>query len=82
MLTVDGEEASAVRSTSALVINTGGTYHLGGEGERSTVDAAHLPFFYWVGKQMAQACLCRRGMLGGLWVAYISLMRSCCSRNC
>lgn len=33
MLTVDGEEASAVRSTSALIINTGGTYHLGGEGQ-------------------------------------------------
>lgn len=33
MLTVDGEEASAVQSTAALVINTGGTYHLGGEGQ-------------------------------------------------
>lgn len=42
MLTVDGEEASAVRSTSALVINTGGTYHLGGEGQHNTVDAARL----------------------------------------
>ncbi|XP_039646390.1 contactin-associated protein-like 2a isoform X2 [Perca fluviatilis] len=30
MLTVDGEEASAVRSTSPLTITTGGTYHLGG----------------------------------------------------
>ncbi|KAM8732065.1 contactin-associated protein-like 2a [Acanthopagrus schlegelii] len=30
MLTIDGEEASAVRSTSPLAITTGGTYHLGG----------------------------------------------------
>ncbi|KAM6976563.1 contactin-associated protein-like 2a [Aplochiton taeniatus] len=30
MLTVDGDEASAVRSTSPLAIATGGTYHLGG----------------------------------------------------
>uniref|UniRef100_A0A8C7ZA99 Contactin associated protein 2 n=1 Tax=Oryzias sinensis TaxID=183150 RepID=A0A8C7ZA99_9TELE len=30
MLTVDGEETSAVRSTSPLSINTGRTYHLGG----------------------------------------------------
>nr|XP_046227575.1 contactin-associated protein-like 2a [Scatophagus argus] len=30
MLTIDGEEASAVRSTSPLTVNTGGTYHLGG----------------------------------------------------
>ncbi|XP_029313436.1 LOW QUALITY PROTEIN: contactin-associated protein-like 2a [Cottoperca gobio] len=30
MLTIDGEEASAVRSTSPLSIATGGTYHLGG----------------------------------------------------
>ncbi|XP_034717475.1 contactin-associated protein-like 2a isoform X2 [Etheostoma cragini] len=30
MLTIDGEEASAVRSTSPLSITTGGTYHLGG----------------------------------------------------
>ncbi|KAM8823747.1 contactin-associated protein-like 2a isoform 1-T1 [Spinachia spinachia] len=30
MLTVNGEEASAVRSTSPLTITTGGTYHLGG----------------------------------------------------
>uniref|UniRef100_A0A671WCC0 Contactin associated protein 2 n=1 Tax=Sparus aurata TaxID=8175 RepID=A0A671WCC0_SPAAU len=30
MLTIDGEEASAVRSTSPLTITTGGTYHLGG----------------------------------------------------
>ncbi|XP_028288849.1 contactin-associated protein-like 2a [Parambassis ranga] len=30
MLTIDGEEASAVRSTSPLIIATGGTYHLGG----------------------------------------------------
>ncbi|XP_035475638.2 contactin-associated protein-like 2a isoform X2 [Scophthalmus maximus] len=29
-LTIDGEEASAVHSTSPLTINTGGTYHLGG----------------------------------------------------
>lgn len=33
MLTIDGEEASAVRSTSPLTINTGGTYHLGGKGQ-------------------------------------------------
>lgn len=32
MLTIDGDDASAVRSTSPLAINTGGTYHLGGEG--------------------------------------------------
>uniref|UniRef100_A0A8C4GYN5 Contactin associated protein 2 n=1 Tax=Dicentrarchus labrax TaxID=13489 RepID=A0A8C4GYN5_DICLA len=32
MLTIDGEEASAVRSTSPLTITTGGTYHLGGKG--------------------------------------------------
>uniref|UniRef100_A0A8C6MAD8 Contactin associated protein 2 n=1 Tax=Nothobranchius furzeri TaxID=105023 RepID=A0A8C6MAD8_NOTFU len=30
MLTVDGDEMSAVRSTSPLSITTGGTYHLGG----------------------------------------------------
>uniref|UniRef100_A0A8C6SPA7 Contactin associated protein 2 n=1 Tax=Neogobius melanostomus TaxID=47308 RepID=A0A8C6SPA7_9GOBI len=30
MLTINGEEASAVRSTSPLSITTGGTYHLGG----------------------------------------------------
>ncbi|XP_047424668.1 contactin-associated protein-like 2a isoform X2 [Mugil cephalus] len=30
MLTIDGEEASAVRSTSPLIVTTGGTYHLGG----------------------------------------------------
>ncbi|CAJ1082341.1 contactin-associated protein-like 2a isoform X2 [Xyrichtys novacula] len=30
MLTIDGEEASAVRSTSPLTITTGGTYHMGG----------------------------------------------------
>ncbi|XP_061569880.1 contactin-associated protein-like 2a isoform X2 [Cololabis saira] len=30
MLTIDGEEMSAVRSTSPLSITTGGTYHLGG----------------------------------------------------
>ncbi|XP_033495010.1 contactin-associated protein-like 2a isoform X2 [Epinephelus lanceolatus] len=30
MLTIDGEEASAVRSNSPLTITTGGTYHLGG----------------------------------------------------
>lgn len=46
MLTVDGEEASAVQSTAALVINTGGTYHLGGEGQHSAVNAAHLSYFY------------------------------------
>uniref|UniRef100_A0A672HAL2 Contactin associated protein 2 n=1 Tax=Salarias fasciatus TaxID=181472 RepID=A0A672HAL2_SALFA len=32
MLTIDGEEASAVRSTTPLTITTGGTYHLGGKG--------------------------------------------------
>uniref|UniRef100_A0A4W6FRD8 Contactin associated protein 2 n=1 Tax=Lates calcarifer TaxID=8187 RepID=A0A4W6FRD8_LATCA len=32
MLTIDGDEASAVRSTSPLTITTGGTYHLGGKG--------------------------------------------------
>lgn len=31
MLTIDSEEASAVRSTSTLTITTGGTYHLGGK---------------------------------------------------
>lgn len=30
MLTVDGDESSAVRTTSPLTIATGGTYHLGG----------------------------------------------------
>ncbi|XP_056869013.1 contactin-associated protein-like 2a [Takifugu flavidus] len=30
MLTIDGDDASAVRSASPLAINTGGTYHLGG----------------------------------------------------
>uniref|UniRef100_A0AAV2LBU2 Contactin associated protein 2 n=1 Tax=Knipowitschia caucasica TaxID=637954 RepID=A0AAV2LBU2_KNICA len=30
MLTINGEEASTVRSTSPLSITTGGTYHLGG----------------------------------------------------
>ncbi|XP_076014443.1 contactin-associated protein-like 2a [Genypterus blacodes] len=30
MLTIDGDEASAIRSTSPLTIVTGGTYHLGG----------------------------------------------------
>ncbi|XP_076617877.1 contactin-associated protein-like 2a [Chaetodon auriga] len=30
MLTIDGEEASAVRSTSPLTITSGGTYHMGG----------------------------------------------------
>lgn len=37
MLTIDGEEASAVHSTSPLTINTGGTYHLGGKGQPSTI---------------------------------------------
>ena len=37
MLTVDGEEASAVRSTSPLTITTGGTYHLGGKGHPNTI---------------------------------------------
>lgn len=46
MLTVDGEEASAVQSTAPLVINTGRTYHLGGEGRHSAVDAARLSHFY------------------------------------
>lgn len=32
MMTINGEEASAVRSTSPLSITTGGTYHLGGKG--------------------------------------------------
>lgn len=31
MLTIDGEETSSVRSTSPLIVTTGGTYHLGGE---------------------------------------------------
>lgn len=35
MLTIDGEEASAVRSTSPLTITTGGTYHLGGKGHHN-----------------------------------------------
>ncbi|XP_040921380.1 contactin-associated protein-like 2a [Toxotes jaculatrix] len=30
MLTIDGDEGSAVRATSPLTITTGGTYHLGG----------------------------------------------------
>lgn len=33
MLTIDGDDASAARSASPLAINTGGTYHLGGEGQ-------------------------------------------------
>lgn len=37
MLTIDGEEASAVRSTSPLTITTGGTYHLGGKGHPNTI---------------------------------------------
>lgn len=36
MLTIDGEEVSAVRSVSPLSITTGGTYHLGGKGQPST----------------------------------------------
>lgn len=39
MLMIDGEEASAVRSTSPLTINTGGTYHLGGEVRPNTITA-------------------------------------------
>uniref|UniRef100_A0A3P8QRF6 Contactin associated protein 2 n=1 Tax=Astatotilapia calliptera TaxID=8154 RepID=A0A3P8QRF6_ASTCA len=35
MLTIDGEEVSAVRSVSPLSITTGGTYHLGGKGQPS-----------------------------------------------
>uniref|UniRef100_A0AAZ3PJ86 Contactin associated protein 2 n=1 Tax=Oncorhynchus tshawytscha TaxID=74940 RepID=A0AAZ3PJ86_ONCTS len=31
MLTIDGDEASAVRTTTPIIIRTGGTYHLGGE---------------------------------------------------
>lgn len=33
MLTIDGDDTSAARSASPLAINTGGTYHLGGEGQ-------------------------------------------------
>lgn len=49
MLTVDGEETSAVRSTSPLSINTGGTYHLGGKAHFIIVNVnillyLHLPF--------------------------------------
>lgn len=40
MLTVDGEEASAMRSTAALVVNTGGTYHLGGKCQHKAAIAA------------------------------------------
>uniref|UniRef100_A0A669AYQ2 Contactin associated protein 2 n=1 Tax=Oreochromis niloticus TaxID=8128 RepID=A0A669AYQ2_ORENI len=40
MLTIDGEEVSAVRSVSPLSITTGGTYHLG--GRRQVNDARHL----------------------------------------
>lgn len=37
MLTIDGDDESAVRSASPLAINTGGTYHLGGEGQPAAV---------------------------------------------
>lgn len=37
MLTIDSEEASAVRSTSPLTIATGGTYHLGGKGQSNNL---------------------------------------------
>lgn len=37
MLTVDGEEVSAMRSASPLSITTGGTYHLGGKGQPNTL---------------------------------------------
>lgn len=37
MLTIDGDDASAVRSALPLAINTGGTYHLGGEGQPAAV---------------------------------------------
>uniref|UniRef100_A0A8C7N9I6 Contactin associated protein 2 n=1 Tax=Oncorhynchus kisutch TaxID=8019 RepID=A0A8C7N9I6_ONCKI len=32
LLTIDGDEASAIRTTTPITIRTGGTYHLGGEG--------------------------------------------------
>uniref|UniRef100_A0AAQ4QK88 Contactin associated protein 2 n=1 Tax=Gasterosteus aculeatus aculeatus TaxID=481459 RepID=A0AAQ4QK88_GASAC len=37
MLTIDGEEASAVRSTLPLTITTGGTYHLGGKSHAENI---------------------------------------------
>lgn len=37
MMTMDGDDTSAVRSTSPLTINTGGTYHLGGKGHLKVV---------------------------------------------
>lgn len=37
MLTVDGEEVSAMRSASPLSITTGGTYHLGGKAQPNTL---------------------------------------------
>lgn len=37
MLTIDGDDTSAARSASPLAINTGGTYHLGGEGQHAAV---------------------------------------------
>ncbi|CAL8320648.1 unnamed protein product [Boreogadus saida] len=33
MLTIDGDEASAVQTSSPLSITTGGTYHLGGKAD-------------------------------------------------
>uniref|UniRef100_A0A8C7ZEV1 Contactin associated protein 2 n=1 Tax=Oryzias sinensis TaxID=183150 RepID=A0A8C7ZEV1_9TELE len=43
MLTVDGEETSAVRSTSPLSINTGRTYHLGGKAHFIIVNTLFPP---------------------------------------
>lgn len=37
MMTIDGDDTSAVRSTSPLTINTGGTYHLGGKGHPEVI---------------------------------------------
>lgn len=45
MLTIDGDEASAVRSTSPLTITTGGTYHLGGKVTPTSDDNTLLTFF-------------------------------------
>uniref|UniRef100_A0A087XQG0 Contactin associated protein 2 n=1 Tax=Poecilia formosa TaxID=48698 RepID=A0A087XQG0_POEFO len=44
MLTVDGEEVSAVRSTSPLSITTGGTYHLGGYFLRTPLPPSQRSF--------------------------------------
>uniref|UniRef100_A0A8C6MEU5 Contactin associated protein 2 n=1 Tax=Nothobranchius furzeri TaxID=105023 RepID=A0A8C6MEU5_NOTFU len=52
MLTVDGDEMSAVRSTSPLSITTGGTYHLGGKGQLNTITTPFPP-----SKRSFQGCM-------------------------